>query len=128
MQETINNQTSPSSEGSTSTEPIFHALIKGEDKELTNDIKVAGIYIKEIKFFAGLAFEKSPHILEEFGIGKYRYNKITETTLIEWMQIIHITCQKYEAELVKSGMNTKLITDIGKNITKLIIDNNKNLS
>lgn len=126
MQETINNQSSTSTDGTTTSEPIFHALIKGKDNELTNNIKIAGIYIKEIKFFAGKAFENTPEILEEFGIGKYRYNKIQLPTLIEWMQIIHSGCIKYEFELVESGMSTKLITDIAKNITKLMIDNNKN--
>ena len=78
MQETINIQTSASTDGSTTNEPIFHALIKGKDNELTNDIKIAGIYIKEIKYFAGKAFENTPHVLEEFGIGIYRYNKINQ--------------------------------------------------
>lgn len=127
MQETRNTLTGVANEGNTTTEPIFQALIKGkEESELTNDIKIAGIYIKEIKFFAGKAFENTPQILEEFGIGIYRYNKIHQTTLIEWLKIIHSSSLKYEKELVASGMNTKLISDIQDNITKLILHNKKN--
>lgn len=127
MQETRNIQSGVSIEGNTTTEPIFHALIRGKNEsELTNDIKIAGIYIKEIKFFAGKAFENSPQILEEFGIGIYRYNKIHQNTLIEWLKIIHSACLKYEKELVGCGMNTKLISDIHENISKLILHNTRN--
>ncbi len=104
----------------TTPDHIYLARLKGKTNEVGFHIKLAGIYIKEVKFFAGKAFKDQQHILDEFGFSKYRYNHISQSSLIEWMQIIFATCKKYQTELINTGMNIILINNIEANITNMI--------
>lgn len=64
----------------------------------------AGIMWREIKYFAGKAFENNKPVLVHFDLGSYDKARRTVATLIAFLDEMYNIGQRYESELNAAGM------------------------
>ena len=100
---------------------------KGKVKKLTENLAAAindcVKVFKEVRYFAKKQFGRSPAVMKQFGLNRYRKARTSQPEMVVFMYEFYNVAQQYRDGLVEAGMKAEVIESIKTAADQLNSDN-----
>jgi hypothetical protein len=91
-------------------------VVLGQQKALSDvveqNMQLCRDKFQQIKRFAMKAFPNQPAVWDEFGFSRYDFSRQVQTRMILFMRDLHVTAQRYNAQLIAVNFTQPMIDEI----------------